>query len=384
MLLDKDDLQAIESQTLAPYAVKSAESHGRRHAEVEDPLRTPFQRDRDRVVHSKAFRRLEYKTQVFVYHEGDHYRTRLTHTMEVAGVSQTIARSLGVNQDLAVTIALAHDLGHPPFGHAGERALNSLMKSHGGFEHNKQSLRVIDYLEWRYPDFSGLNLTWETREGIVKHNTPYDTPDPDDFEPGKRSSVEAQIANLADEIAYNTHDLDDGLTAGFIELDQLSDLEIWDETLQDAASTAGDVDDTRKKCQIVRALINQQITDVIQTTENNLLAKETRTVDDIRDLDFDVVNYSEEMRRKNRELRQFLRENFYQHFRVARMSRKATRFLEDLFQEYMEDIRQLPPAALRDLDSLSQERIICDYIAGMTDRYALDEHKRLFDPYQRV
>ncbi len=384
MLKTREDLQEIEVQTLAPYAVVSRESRGRRHEEAEDPLRTPFQRDRDRVVHSKAFRRLEYKTQVFVFHEGDHYRTRLTHTMEVAGVSQSIARTLGVNQELAITVALAHDLGHPPFGHSGEQALNSLMKDHGGFEHNKQSLRVIDSLEWRYPDFSGLNLTWETREGIVKHNTPYDTPDPADFELGKRCSVEGQIANLADEIAYNTHDLDDGLTAGFIVLDQLKDLEIWDETIRNAAHRADHLDDTRKKYQIVRALINQQITDVIHTTHQNLERHNVRSVDEVRDLDFNVVDYSEVMMRKNRELRKFLMANFYQHFRVARMSRKGVRFLEDLFQEYRADLRQLPPAARRDLETLSEERVICDYIAGMTDRYALDEHKRLFYPYERV
>ncbi|MEE2708324.1 MAG: deoxyguanosinetriphosphate triphosphohydrolase [Gemmatimonadota bacterium] len=384
MLKTREDLQEIEVQMLAPYAVASRESRGRRYEEEEDPLRTPFQRDRDRVVHSKAFRRLEYKTQVFVFHEGDHYRTRLTHTMEVAGISQSIARSLGANQELAITVALAHDLGHPPFGHSGEQALNALMKEHGGFEHNKQSLRVIDYLEWRYPDFSGLNLTWETREGIVKHNTPYDTPDSDDFEPGKRCSVEGQIANLADEIAYNTHDLDDGLTAGFIVLDQLKDLEIWDATIQTAAHKADHLDDTRKKYQIVRTLINQQITDVIHTTHQNLERHNVYSVEEVRDLDFNVVDYSEVMMRKNRELRKFLIANFYQHFRVARMSRKAVRFLEDLFQEYRADLRQLPPAARRDLETESAERVICDYIAGMTDRYALDDHKRLFDPYERV
>ena len=304
--------------------------------------------------------------------------------MEVAGVSQTIARNLGVNQDLAVTIGLTHDLGHPPFGHSGERALNALMADHEGFEHNKQSLRVIDLLEWRYPDFPGLNLTWETREGIVKHHTPYDTPDPDEFEPGKRASVEAQIANVADEIAYNTHDLDDGLTAGFIVLDELKDLEIWDETIREAARKAGHLDDTRKKYQIVRALVNQQITDVITTTHKNIERHGVQRVEDVRDLSENVVAYGDTMMRKNRQLREFLRVHFYEHFRVARMSRKATRFIEDLFHEYRQDARQLPPPAQRDLNNVPLERVICDYIAGMTDRYALDEHKRLFDPYERV
>lgn len=384
MIKTRDDLQTIEAQILAPYAVKSRESRGRKHPEPEDAYRTPFQRDRDRVVHSKAFRRLEYKTQVFVYHEGDHYRTRLTHTMEVAGVSQTIARNLGVNQDLAVTIALAHDLGHPPFGHAGERALNELMKEHGGFEHNKQSLRIIDELEWRYPHFSGLNLTWETREGIVKHNTPYDTPDPDEFEPGKCASVEAQIANVADEIAYNTHDLDDGLTAGFISLDDLTRLKVWDDTLQKAAEKAEHLDDTRRKYQIIRALINQQVVDVIATTHEHLERNRVHSVDDVRNLDRNVVAYSVSMMEKNRELREFLRVHFYEHYRVTRMSRKAQRFIEDLFYEYRQDPRQLSPPAQRDLQRWPLERVVCDYIAGMTDRYALDEHKRLFDPYERA
>lgn len=384
MIKTRLHLQEMEAQILAPYAVKSRDSHGRRYPEDEDPFRTPFQRDRDRVVHSKAFRRLEYKTQVFVFHEGDHYRTRLTHTMELAGISQTIARSLGVNEDLTVTIGLAHDLGHPPFGHAGEDALRELMAGFGGFEHNKQSLRIIDHLEWRYPDFSGLNLTWETREGIVKHSTPYDVPDPREFEPGKRASVEAQIANVADEIAYNSHDLDDGLTAGLIVLDDLTHLEIWDETIQQAAHKAAHLDETRRRHQIIRALINQQIVDVITTTHANLIRHSVQSVDDVRNLDENVVAYSDPMMPKNQQLREFLRIHFYEHFRVARMSRKAKRFVADLFKEYRSDPRQLPPSAQRHLDSDPLERVICDYIAGMTDRYALDEHKKLFEPYERV
>lgn len=384
MLITRERLEEVEHQTLASYGVKSRESRGRKYQEPDDPYRTLFQRDRDRVVHSKAFRRLEYKTQVFVYHEGDHYRTRLTHTMEVSGVSQTMARSLGVNQDLAITIALAHDLGHPPFGHAGERALNELMKDYGGFDHNKQSLRVIEAIEWRYPDFPGLNLAWETREGIVKHNTPYDTPDPTEFEPGKCGSVEAQIANVADEITYNTHDLDDGLSAGFITLDEIKELDIWDDSVREAAHRAEHLDETRQKYQIIRALLNQQITDVLQTTHAHLEAHAIGSVADVRNLGFNVVAYSEKMTKKNRQLREFLRIHFYEHYRVMRMSRKATRFLGDLFHEYRKDSRQLPPAVQRDLREMPLERAICDYIAGMTDRYALDEHKRLFDPYERV
>lgn len=384
MIITRQHLEDIEEQTLAPYAVKSRESRGRKYPEEEADNRTAFQRDRDRVVHSKAFRRLEYKTQVFVYHEGDHYRTRLTHTMEVSGVSQTIARNLGVNQDLAVTIALAHDLGHPPFGHSGEEALDALMKDYGGFDHNKQSLRVIEQLEWRYPDFQGLNLAWETREGIVKHNTPYDTPDPDEFEPGKCASVEAQIANLADEITYNTHDIDDGISAGILSLDELAELDIWDDEIREAAEQAGHADATRQRYQIIRALINRQITDVIETTHANLEQHGIQSVDDVRNMAHNVVDYSAELTKKNNQLRGYLMDNFYRQYRVMRMSRKATRILEDLFNEYRQDPRQLPPPVQRDLETMPLERAICDYIAGMTDRYALDEYKRLFDPYERV
>ncbi|MBI4551339.1 MAG: deoxyguanosinetriphosphate triphosphohydrolase [Candidatus Latescibacteria bacterium] len=384
MIRTRQQLQALEDQSLAPYAVRSRESRGRRYPEEEDQFRTPFQRDRDRVVHSKAFRRLEYKTQVFVFHEGDHYRTRLTHTMELAGISQTIARSVGVNEDLTVTIGLAHDLGHPPFGHAGERVLHELMAEFGGFEHNKQSLRIIDHLEWRYPDFPGLNLTWETREGIVKHSTPYDIPDTGDFETGTRASGEAQIANVADEIAYNSHDLDDVLTAGFVELDDLKQLDIWDDAIQKAARKAAHLDETRRKYQIIRALINQQITDVIHTTHANLIQSHANSAEDVRNLPENVVAYSESMMRKNQQLREFLRTHFYEHFRVARMARKARRFIVDLFEEYRTDPRQLPPSAQRHLETEPLERVICDYIAGMTDRYALDEHKKLFEPYERV
>ena len=384
MIITRQHLQDIEEQTLAPYAVKSHHYQGRQHPEKEAENRTPFQRDRDRVVHSKAFRRLEYKTQVFVYHEGDHYRTRLTHTMEVSGVSQTIARNLGLNQDLATTIALAHDLGHPPFGHSGEEALDALMKDCGGFDHNKQSLRVIELLEWRYPDFPGLNLTWETREGIVKHNTPYDTPDPDVFEAGKCASIEAQVANLADEITYNTHDIDDGVSAGILSLDELAELDIWDEAIREAAEKSGHVDATRQRYQIIRTLINQQITDVIHTTHKNIEQHGLQSVDDVRDLGQNVVDYSPGLTEKNSQLRTFLMDNFYRQYRIMRMSRKATRFIEDLFNEFRQDPRQLPPPVQRDMETMPLERAICDYIAGMTDRYALDEHKRLFDPHERV
>lgn len=383
MIVDRARLEEAEEQTLAPYAVMSSACRGREHPEEEAPWRTPFQRDRDRIVHSKAFRRLEYKTQVFVYHEGDHYRTRLTHTMETAGISETIARNLGANLDLAAAIALAHDLGHPPFGHCGEEALDGLMQEHGGFQHNQQSLRVIDLLEWRYPSFPGLNLTWETREGIAKHNAPHGF-DLDEFKPGQYASVEAQIANLADEIAYNSHDLDDGVSAGILNLDQLTDLDLWDGAIQEEVDRVRHLDPTRRRYRIIRALINQQITDVVQTTHDNLERHGVKTPDQVRQLDFPVVDYSPSMTEKNSQLRAFLTDNFYRHYRLIRMSRKATRFIESLFNEYLADPRQLPPTDLRRDEDAPLERTVCDYIAGMTDRYALREYERLFDPYERV
>ena len=383
MIVDRSRLEEVEERTLAPYAVMSRASRGRRHPEEEAPWRTPFQRDRDRIVHSKSFRRLEYKTQVFVYHEGDHYRTRLTHTMETAGVSETIARNLGANQDLAAAIALAHDLGHPPFGHCGEEALDHLMQNHGGFQHNKQSLRVIDHLEWRYPSFQGLNLTWETREGIAKHNAPHGF-DTIEFQPGQYASVEAQIANLADEIAYNSHDLDDGISAGILSLEQLADLDVWDGAIQEQAEKARHLDSTRQLYQIIRALINQQIIDVVQTTHENLERHNVKSPDEVRKLAIPVVDYSAEMAVRNNQLRTYLYDNFYRHYRLIRMSRKATRFLESLFNEYLADPRQLPPTDHRPAEDAPLERTVCDYIAGMTDRYALREYERLFDPYERV
>lgn len=383
MIVDRTRLEEMEERTLAPYAEMSSASRGRRHPEEEAPWRTPFQRDRDRIVHSKSFRRLEYKTQVFVYHEGDHYRTRLTHTMETAGVSETIARNLGANQDLAAAIALAHDLGHPPFGHCGEDALDSLMKHCGGFQHNRQSLRIIDLLEWRYPSFQGLNLTWETREGIAKHNAPHGF-DEEDFQPGKFASVEAQIANVADEIAYNSHDLDDGVSAGILSLDQLTDLEIWDGAIREEVEKVRDLDPTRKRYRIIRALINQMIMDVVRTTHENLERHGVKSPDEVRTLDVPVVDYSPSMSGKNKQLRAFLMENFYRHYRLIRMSRKATRFIESLFNEYTADPRQLPPAGVPHDEDDPLERQVCDYIAGMTDRYALREYERLFDPYERV
>ena len=370
---------------LARLRFPEDQSRLRRHPEraPSDGYRGPFQRDRDRIVHSRAFRRLAGKTQVTALPGSNHLRTRLTHTIEVAQVSRTIAGVLGLGVDLVEVLALAHDLGHPPFGHCGEEALDGQMQQHGGFQHNQQSLRVIDLLEWRYPSFPGLNLTWETREGIAKHNAPHGF-DEDEFQPGKFASVEAQIANLADEIAYNSHDLDDGVSAGILNLDQLTDLDIWDGAIQEEVEKVRHLDPTRKRYRIIRALINQQIVDVVQTTHENLERHGVKSPDEVRRLDFPVVDYSPLMTEKNGQLRAFLTDNFYRHYRLIRMSRKATRFIESLFTEYLADPRQLPPTDLRRDEDAPLERTVCDYIAGMTDRYALREYERLFDPYERV
>ena len=375
------DWEKGEGKNLAPYAVKSAASRGRVYPEKEHNYRSVFQRDRDRIIHSTAFRRLEYKTQVFVYHEGDYYRTRLTHTIEVAQISNCIARALGLNEDLCEAIALAHDLGHTPFGHAGEKALNELMKDEGGFEHNQQGLRVVDKLERRYPDFPGLNLSWEVREGIIKHTTSYDRPLPSEFEPERMPALEAQVVNLADEIAYNSHDLDDALTAGLIHEEGLGEVELW---RQISRTVRPSLDREHRKYQVVRTLINSQVTDVLEFTTAKLQELKIRSVESARDKANALVSFSPEMGKKNQSLKEFLFRNMYSHYRIVRMCEKAERFIRELFNVYFSCPGQLPPATQKQFETESPRRIICDYIAGMTDRFALDEYKKLFDPYEKV
>ncbi len=377
------DAYEYESKRLAPYAMYSRDTKGRRHSEPEHPYRTAFQRDRDRIIHCSAFRRLEYKTQVFVYHEGDYYRTRLTHTLEVAQISRSAARVLGLNEDLSEAISLAHDLGHSPFGHSGEKILNELMEGYGGFEHNKQSLRIVDHIENRYPEFRGLNLTYEVREGIAKHKTEYDDPAFEEF--GASSpTLEAQIVDYSDAIAYNSHDLDDGVTSEMIDMESLKEVRIWEENYQRIKQEFNDISPNILKYQVVRAIINQQVTDLVEQTKENIEKYGIRSIADVKNSSERVVSFSKDMKLRDRELKDFLKKNMYNHYRVKRMEDKAGRFIKELFDAYLGKVELLPPNVQKDLKIEKKERLICDYIAGMTDRFAIQEYKKLFDPYERV
>lgn len=361
-----------------PYAVSADNSRGRRFAEPSPAYRSEFQRDRDRIIHSTAFRRLEYKTQVFVNHEGDHFRTRLTHSLEVAQIARGIARALGLNEDLAEAISLAHDLGHTPFGHAGQDALNDCMKDHGGFEHNLQSLRIVDALEQHYAAFDGLNLCFETREGILKHCAIETAKRLGDlgqrFIDGTQPSLEAQICNLADEIAYNNHDIDDGLRSGLLSLDQLSEVSLFERNRAAAKAACGPVDARRLTHETVRRMIHALASDLIEMTASRLSRLAPQTLDDIRQAGV-LADFSVEMRDAQREMKHFLRTRLYRHYEVLRMTRKAQRIVRDLFSAFLDDPRILPPAYRSDDE---QPRRVADYIAGMTDRYAMKEHRRLF------
>jgi dGTPase len=368
---------------LAPYAVSEVNSRGRRFSEASPSGRSEFQRDRDRIIHSGAFRRLEYKTQVFVNHEGDLFRTRLTHSIEVAQIARSIARRLNLNEDLAEAISLAHDLGHTPFGHAGQDALNGCMKAYGGFEHNLQSVRVVDILEERYATFDGLNLCFETREGILKHCSPQHAAQMGElgerFLADRRPSLEAQIANLADEIAYNNHDVDDGLRSGLITLEQLSSVPLVNEHLCEVRQAYPEINERRVVHETVRRMINTLVTDLIRQSGANIAAQNLSTLEDVRRAPA-LIAFSDELNAKQRELKKFLHTHLYRHYRVMRMSAKAQRIIRDLFGVFMEDSRLLPTqfqtAAAK--DEASRARVVADYIAGMTDRYAIREHKRIF------
>jgi len=372
---------------LAVYAVRSENSQGRVHPEEECPYRTAFQRDRDRIIHSRAFRRLEYKTQVFAYYEGDHYRTRLTHTLEVAQIARSLAQYLGVNEELTHAVALAHDLGHTPFGHAGEEALHCLMRDHGGFEHNTQSLRVVDLLEARYPNFPGLNLTFETRSGIARHSTVYDQAPAHvmkEFMSGPCPSIEAQIVNLADEIAYNCHDIEDGVRSGFFDEHDLGELDIWNEVTRIISDRHPNLDRDTFRYQCIRILIDTFIRDLVQGTEECLSKNNFESPTDIINFPEKVATFSPEMQKWKEQLNHFLHTRFYTHHKIMRMQYKAARLLTDLFQEYVSRPSQLPPGVQKRIsaDEDSVERVVCDYIAGMTDRFALVEHRKLFLPYE--
>ncbi|UFS70486.1 deoxyguanosinetriphosphate triphosphohydrolase [Geomonas sp. RF6] len=380
------EAHSMERTDLAAYAARSEVSRGRKYEEDFRDDRPAFERDRDRIIHCAAFRRLEYKTQVFVNHEGDYYRTRLTHSLEVAQIGKGIARRLRLNEELTEALALAHDLGHTPFGHTGEEVLNRLMEGAGGFEHNLQSLRIVDELEERYPGFNGLNLSWEVREGIIKHSSRYDNPSAAfaEFLPGTVPTVEAQLINFADEIAYNNHDIDDGLESGYITMSQLKEVALWREVHETIEQKHPGIDRERARCQTISALIGVLITDVVTTTLANLEYHGIKTQEDLRSLNQQVVGFSTEMAKKNRELKRFLMHNLYRHHKVERMRVKAERYLEQLFEVYLKHPTLLPMKHQLKMERDGRERVICDYIAGMTDRFALDEYKRLFEPYERV
>lgn len=376
--------EGIGQAPLAPYASRASLSRGRRHEEEEHPSRSPYQRDRDRIIHSNAFRRMEYKTQVFVYYEGDHYRNRLSHSLEVAVVGRSLARVLRLNEDLIESIALAHDLGHSPFGHSGERVLDDMMQEWGGFEHNRQSLRVVEIIEHRYPRFRGLNLTWEVREGMAKHSSEYDEPMDQDYGPGRLPSVEAQIVNLSDEIAYTNHDLDDGLNSGLLSLRALMEVPLWGDQYRKAEKAfAGE--GFRQVCYAtIRRLVNLLIEDVAEKTRENIRVVKIESPDAAREADLPVVTLSEGLEGKFRELKRFLHENLYRHYRVRRMAVKAERILRDLFILYRSDQSLLPTNLRVHLARHAPERVICDYLAGMTDRYAIREYRKLFNLEEHI
>jgi dGTPase len=377
VFFSRQRLEEIEHNTLAPYGMKSRDSRGRVVPEDEHPYRTAYQRDRDRVIHTTAFRRLEYKTQVFVITEGDYYRTRLTHTLEVAQIGRTIARALGANQDLTEAICLVHDIGHSPFGHAGESVLRRLMADHGGFDHNRQSLRIVEKLEQRYPDFPGLNLSYEVREGIVKHETEYDQSAAHDYEPHKRAGLEAQICNAADEIAYNAHDLDDGLRAELFKPAELDGLSLWEWTKSSVGWDGAGFDDLWRH-RMIRRLINLEVSDLLSATERRLLESGVASPQAVQSLPHNVVGFSDEMRQRNRGLKDFLYRQMYRHHRVMRMQVKAERILEELFKAYLAEPCQLPQSTRARMEDAPLPRVVCDYIAGMTDRFALEEYRKLF------
>jgi len=413
-MLKRRDLEKKED-LLASYAQKSRFTRGRCHKEEEHGYRSCYQRDRDRIIYSTAFRRLEYKTQVFVNHEGDYYRTRLTHTLEVSQIAKSIARALGLNEDLVEAISLAHDLGHTPFGHSGEDALHEIMRDHGGFEHNSQGLRVVDYLEERYPGFPGLNLTYEVREGIIKHSTPFDPFDearirsateghpragsgfqavarrgvdePKNavpFEMDGSPLLEIQVVDIADEIAYDNHDLDDGIKSGLIKEEDLRSIGLWRERDKEIKKRYPGINGEVRKYQIISSIINSQVTDLINRTEANIRRFKVKRPQDVFNIPERIVVMSKEMQGRRAPMRKFLTEKLYKHYRVIRMSSKAHRFITSLFKVYIDKTEQLPPTTQARIRKEDKYRVICDYIAGMTDRYALDEYKKFFEPYERV
>ena len=376
-LRKREVFEREEAQRLAPFAVCSGASKGRLHPEAEHAYRTCFQRDRDRVVHSRAFRRLEYKTQVFVYHEGDHYRNRLTHTLEASQITRTIARALRLNEELAEAVVLAHDLGHTAFGHAGERVLARLMRDDGGFDHNRQSLRIVDWLEDRYPHFRGLNLTAETREGILKHGCHWEHPVavPDAT---AQPCLEAQVADAADEIAYMNHDLDDGLRSGLLPLAALGEVTLWREQRANVVARLGDAPERVLRSQIIVSLINHLVTDLVESTAARLDAAGHADVEAVRAHPERIVKFSAEVDKRKRELKRFLYRELYNHPHVAESNERAERVLGDLFVALRDDATGLPAQVRERVEPDGRARAVADYVAGMTDRFAIEEHRRRF------
>ena len=374
----RTELENLERAGLASYAQLSENTRGRLHDEEPPEWRTHFQRDRDRVIHSRAFRRLEYKTQVFLNGTGDHLRTRLTHTMEVAGISRNIARALKLNEDLTETIALAHDLGHSPFGHSGEEVLNELMKEEGGFEHNRQSLRIVDKLERKYPGFPGLNLTFETREGLMKHTLKASHPARTETFPAKVGSLEAQVANLADEIAYYSHDLDDGLESGLLSEEHLSaNVEVWKNASQIIREGYGQLSDESRRYFTIRWIIDLQVKDVVRTAEQRISDAAVHSADDVRCQEAPLVTYSPETKRRNLELRQYLYQNLYFNPQVHEPNMRAVDMLRQLFTYFLEHPEDILEEFRRQNADTEWRRVVCDYLAGMTDRFVAKEFDRL-------
>ncbi len=373
-----------EEEVLAPYAMRTRQSRGRRHPEAEHAFRTPYQRDRDRIIHSTAFRRLMYKTQVLVAQTNDHHRTRLTHTLEVAQISRTVARQLGLNEDLTETIALAHDLGHPPFGHAGEQALDECMRGHGGFEHNRHGLRIVEALEYRYADFPGLNLSYEVHEAMAQHSGRRDAPEVAAYLADGRPLLEAQVVDAADSLAYDTHDLDDAFGAGLLTADDLPEVEFWRRAVERVEVRPGRLGPLQFQPTVVRALIDWQVTDLLEHTRQRLRQARVRSVADVRAAPEVLVGPGPEVRRLKTELEAFLHERVYRHYRVVRMAAKGRRVLQGLFAEFCRAPQLLPERYGRRVAAEGPQRVACDYLAGMTDRYAQDEWLRLFQPYAPV
>ena len=379
----REDIERRECETLIPCAFFSADSRGREHDEPTSPTRACYQRDRDRIIHCKAFRRLEYKTQVFLNHEGDHYRTRLTHTIEVTQIARTLARALGLNEDLTEAVALAHDVGHTPFGHSGEEVLAELMADHGGFEHNRQGLRVVDLLERRIPDFPGLNLTYEVRESIIKHHTRWDNPRPEGFRSGP-ALLEGQLVEVADAIAYDNHDLLDGLEANILTLAALSGVPLWREAQEAVTAEKGHLAEHDLCAQVVRHLIDTFVTDVVSFSNRRIQELGITSWQDALAQEGSVIGFGPQLQEKKADLEDALFRTLYRDYRVVRATNAAKRFVRAIFQGYVEDKRQLPPDQFQWAQEVGLHRSVCDYVAGMTDRYAQEVYAKFFLPYPKL